>query len=240
MRFQKEIHFSILPSTNTYLKENYSFLENYTVVTAKHQLTGRGRMNRVWFDGEDLLLSVLIKDKLNLEDLSKISLVTAAAIYKSLSKYIPVKIKWPNDLVVADRKIAGILVETIIQNNSLDALIIGIGINVNTKEYPKEIENKATSIYLETSKKVNLKSLKEEVLRDLDYYYGSFLDSSIEYLDVCRRNSSLINREVWIDDFHSKRFGIVQDILESGNILILVNGEKEEFHSGEITLHANY
>lgn len=240
MRFQNQLLFSTLPSTNTYLKENYRNLPNYTVAIAKHQTAGRGRMDRIWVDGDDLLLSVLIKDSLEPNKIPQLALVAAAAVWKTLAPYLAVEIKWPNDIVYRDRKISGILIESVIISTTLAALIIGIGINVNTKKFPEELFQKATSLTLVTKEEYDQKKLKDDLLYNLDYYYQDFLTSGNEYLKICRENSLLLGKEVVIDDFRNPKSALVLDILESGNILLEVEGKKREYSSGEISLKEFY
>ncbi|HEY8395968.1 MAG TPA: biotin--[acetyl-CoA-carboxylase] ligase [Bacilli bacterium] len=240
MRFKNELHFSSLPSTNTFLKENYYSLPNYTVVTAKKQTAGRGRLERIWYGGDDLLLSVLIKDALDLKEITKISLVAAAAVWKTLKPLLAAEIKWPNDIVYRGKKITGILTESVIISQKLAALIIGIGINVNTVEFPEEIAEKATSLALATGKNYDLEKLKQDLLINLDYFYQDFLHGGSEFIDVCRNNSSLIGKEVIFDDFKTQRKALVLEILENGNILLEIGREKVEYASGEITLRGVY
>jgi BirA family biotin operon repressor/biotin-[acetyl-CoA-carboxylase] ligase len=240
MLFSKKIHFPTIPSTNTYLKENYRFLPNYTVVSAAKQTAGRGRYQRVWIDGEDLLLSLLIKDDLDVAELAKISLVTAAAVHSALSDVADLAVKWPNDITARNRKISGILIESIICNKRLECLIIGIGINVNTANFPEDLQAKATSLYLENGRKYALPELKEQVLKQFAFFYEDFLQGGDLAYRICRQYSSLIGREVEIDDFQSRQKGVVLDILPNGNILFRLKEGTREFHSGEVTLSSNY
>ncbi|MDD3999323.1 MAG: biotin--[acetyl-CoA-carboxylase] ligase [Bacilli bacterium] len=240
MRFQNQIAFAVLSSTNSYLKEHYQKLPNYSVVIAGHQTAGRGRMGRAWIDGDDLLLSILIKDRLNPLKIPKLALVAAASVWKTLSVYLAVKIKWPNDIVYLDKKVAGILIESRIETNQTVALIIGIGINANTKTFPEELSQKASSLFLETKKELSIEKLKTELLMNLDYFYENFLDSGNEFLLLCRLYSSLLGRTVIVDNFQNKTKARVIDILEDGNILLEIEGVRRVYSSGEITLQEYY
>lgn len=243
MIYSKRIHFETIPSTNSYLKENYHHLMDGTVVSADNQTQGRGRLDRRWINGDDVLVSILLKDNLDFNESSKISLVTAASVHYSLSKYADkLHIKWPNDILHNDKKMAGILIETIINNKNLECLIIGIGINLNTLTFPNELAQKATSLRQITNLTYNVKKFTQEVLDDFEKFYLEFKNNSRDYIHICREHSCLIGSEVIIDHFDKDRLeqGIVLDILENGNIFIRVGYEIRQYNSGEISLLRNY
>ena len=233
MNFNKRIHFKTITSTNTYLKENYQQLENGTVITASNQTQGRGRMERTWINGDDILMSILIKEKIDIRDVPKMGLVVAASVFTTLSKYLDnVKIKWPNDIIVNHKKICGILIESVIINKKVECLIIGIGINVNTTDFPVELSNKATSMRNETTNYYNIDSLIDELINDFSSFYHM---KNQEFLWICKKHSCLIGKNVIIDDFKTKQMGKVLDILENGNILMDFGYELRQYNSGEVT-----
>ena len=124
----KHIHFEEIDSTNTYLKKEYQNLDNLTFVTADYQSSGHGRYDRKWSanKGDNVLLSYLIKDKNIIEHFSYMSMFTAVVIIKYLEDkgLTNVSIKWPNDVYVNGKKIAGILLEGNIPNY----VVIGVGL----------------------------------------------------------------------------------------------------------------
>ena len=133
----KELHFESVDSTNTYLKQNYNNLENFTFVSADNQTQGRGRNNRKWISSNDsLLFSLLLKDKKYFDYVNTISILSAYSIVQVLQDYgiNNLSIKWPNDVYVNDSKISGILLESISSTN-IECLIVGIGINVYQREF---------------------------------------------------------------------------------------------------------
>jgi BirA family biotin operon repressor/biotin-[acetyl-CoA-carboxylase] ligase len=234
---EKIIHFPVLTSTNLYLKEHYRELTHGTAVTCDRQTAGRGRFNRTWYSGRDLALSVLIKEDLRVGEIFRLGLVTAAAVFETLRRLVPdVLIKWPNDIVADGKKVAGILLESIIGTNNLDCLIIGVGVNVNTTVFPPELEGKATSLRLLTGVDGDVEALRAAVLKNLDVFYKKFKDGNHRYADICAENSCLIGREVVFSDFSVSKSGRVLAILKNGNILIDINGVPIEYNSGEITL----
>lgn len=232
--------FDVIPSTNLYLKENYSKLNNLSSVVAHHQTNGRGRLGRVWSDSDDLLMSILIKDDLDLEKIENLSLVICASIFKVLKKYLKnVKIKWPNDLLINGKKVCGILSESVI-SNKLEALIIGFGINVNTKTFETDLKTRATSMFLETNTLYDIEKLAYEVYNEFLNDYSSYLKGVKEYLKICKESSCLINKKITYLENGEERVSKVLDILENGHILLKTNDKIIEKSSGEITLHYNY
>ena len=161
----KKIHFKTINSTNTYIKENYKDLPNFTCVSSAHQSQGHGRYNRNWEsnNNENLMFSILIKNKKLIEKFPSISLAIATCILKLLTSYKikNISIKWPNDVYVNDKKICGILLEGIAN----ECLIIGVGLNVNQTNFSKEIEDKTTSIIKIKNKKTSIFLLKNKLYK---------------------------------------------------------------------------
>ena len=174
----KIINFPTLSSTNQYLKENYKEYDEFVVVTTDNQTNGKGRMNRVWNSSkDDLIFSILLKPKFDSSKISLISLIMGASLCNVINKYQNCLIKWPNDIIINDKKIAGILVEAI-SSYEIDAVIIGIGINVNSEKFPSDLIIKASSLKLETNKLINKEILLDEILKEFLRLYFLFIDSS--------------------------------------------------------------
>ena len=234
------IEFDTLPSTNLYLKENYHQLADRTVVVANHQTAGRGRLSRRWEDSDDLLFSILLKDNLP-HNLANISLLVAASLYKTLNEILDnVTIKWPNDILVRGKKLAGILLESVVIGEKVDCIIIGVGINVNTAKLSEELKQKATSIYLQINRKIDKKELLEKFLKEFRRDYQFYSENKSDYLQICRDHSYVIGKEVIVTINNQPKKALVLDILENGNILLLINEKKVELNSGEITLQELY
>ena len=133
----KELFFETIDSTNTYLKQNYENLDNFTFVRADLQTSGRGRSSRKWLSkkGDNLLFSLLIKDKELINKYKALSINSAYLVLKILEEYglKNLSLKWPNDIYVNGNKICGILLESV-SKQEIECLIIGIGLNVNQKK----------------------------------------------------------------------------------------------------------
>lgn len=234
----KKIIFDTLPSSNAYLKQNYRQYEDKTVIICDKQTDGHGRLGRNWESSSDnIALSILLKPQVPIASLSLISLMTSAAIFNVISKYVDnVKIKWPNDILIGKKKVCGILLESII-SNKVEALIIGIGINVNGKNFSLEVSKKATSLVLENKKSYDKMILIDEVIAMFADFYQAYLNNDHTYLDICRKYSSIIGRNVKINDEDVYVF----DIADNGNLKVRkFDGAIDEVAYGEITLTNEY
>ena len=159
----------VITSTNEYIKEHYETLDNYTIVTANYQTNGRGRMTRVWHScaGDNILMSILIKEFNDRTDVNLLSLVTGVAVHKFLSKYLnKLYIKWPNDVLVDNKKICGILLEGKMNNNS-KMVVIGIGININQTSFNDDINLLTTSLKKELNINFDIDLLIKEFCREV-------------------------------------------------------------------------
>ncbi|HEY8444859.1 MAG TPA: biotin--[acetyl-CoA-carboxylase] ligase [Bacilli bacterium] len=232
----KKVYFDTLPSTNTYLKDNYQAYDDKTVIICNNQTSGHGRLSRKWEmePGKNIAMSILLKPKT--KDISRLSLLTSAAVFLSLKEYTKnLQIKWPNDILLNKRKVCGILLESIFREQ-LEALIIGIGINVNSINFSNEIANKATSLKIELHKDIDIDIIIDDILINFDNLYEKYLQDKHEYLEICRKYSSVIGKDVIINNKNVK----VLNILDNGNLLIDNGKFQEELNFGEITLEKSY
>ncbi len=236
----KIIHFDEIDSTNTFLKQNYNAYLEGTVITTDYQKQGYGRMGRVWVDQKqkNLTFSLLLYPKFEKTILSQITPLTGVSLFKLLKETVPnLSIKWPNDLLAGTKKIAGILTEAIFNGNDLKALIIGIGINVNSTNFPQPLADKTTSIVLETNQEVDKDLLLDEILASFKKHYLAFLKGDRSYLKVFKENFRYLHQEVdIIQNEVIKRVKII-DVLDNGNLLVESSGKTYEVTSGEISLN---
>jgi BirA family biotin operon repressor/biotin-[acetyl-CoA-carboxylase] ligase len=141
-----------------------------TVVVADSQRAGRGRHGRPWHDepGASLLCSILIRPRLPRPQWPLLSLVAGVAVARALRREtgIDARLKWPNDVVVDGRKLAGILLES--RFTAAPAVVIGIGINVGQREFPLELAASATSVRLVAGRSVDREAILAAVLEELD------------------------------------------------------------------------
>ena len=160
----KVIKFEEINSTNEYAKIAYQELDNNTVIIAKHQTAGKGRLGRTWLDKDanSALFTILIKDHLNTSNISNLTLLMATSVLKVLNNITPgFSIKWPNDIYYQDKKVVGILTESKINNNNVEYVIIGVGINVNQSEFDDSLN--AISVRQITNQKTDIDTIIIEI-----------------------------------------------------------------------------
>ena len=224
------IELDVVDSTNNYIKQNLDKLDNYTLVIAKHQTRGKGRITRSWYDDRNSLTSsMLIKDVKG--DPKHLSLIASYAVFKALKELdLDVKIKWPNDIFLNDKKLCGILIETVI-TDKIDA-VIGFGINTNTKAFPESII--ATSIYLEKGIEIDNLKLSKRVCELIVEGY-----EKIDFKDIIKLNKDnayLMGKKVRLNYYGDGIEGVVKDLDENGNIIIDTGIATIGVFSGELTL----
>jgi BirA family biotin operon repressor/biotin-[acetyl-CoA-carboxylase] ligase len=140
---------------------------------AEQQTAGRGRQGRTWVSprGENLLFSVLVRVACVPSRLPPIALVAGLAVRDAVARAAPdadVRIKWPNDVQAGQRKVAGVLVEAITMGSRVEAVVIGVGINVHTRAFPEELEERATSVALLAREPPDRAVILADVLAGLD------------------------------------------------------------------------
>lgn len=235
----KEIHFKEIDSTNLYLKKHYSELDDLDIVDALHQSAGKGRMARVWEDssGENLLFSVLIKDKNLFPEFGSLSLLAASSIMATLKGLglNGVAVKWPNDVMVNGKKICGILLESVSLGSEMEALVIGIGLNVNQNEF-EGLPN-ATSIYLEARTGYEINALRELVYTNIrnDILMLKMGDKS--YLNRIRQANYLIGQQIDFVYNGQNVAGSVKGIDDDNKLIVDINGDTIHLSTGEVTFH---
>ncbi|MCP4685638.1 MAG: biotin--[acetyl-CoA-carboxylase] ligase [bacterium] len=214
-----------------------------TVITAEQQTRGRGRLGRHWHSptGTGIYLSVLFRPNLRPDNAPGISIATAVALADTLEEYLPndVRIKWPNDILIRGRKMAGILTELSAEGSRINHVIVGIGININQRAggFPDEIKTIATSLRREVKRKVNRVELLQKFLKNLEKQYERYLIHRLEKSRAkLRRYSSLLGREITIRAGKSLTTGIARDI-DADGCLILETAEGEvPIIAGEVTI----
>lgn len=163
-------------------------------VMAEQQTAGRGRQARTWISekGSGLYFSVVLRPKFDTRYFPLITLMAGVAVHDALEEFgIRPDIKWVNDILVNDRKIAGILAETVDSPDGL-AVVVGIGINLTSRNFPAEIAETATSIGSETGKTCTADDLAESLTPFLSYFYEilSGPNGPADIIDAWRRRST--------------------------------------------------
>jgi len=168
------LHFDTLGSTNTEaINQARLGAEEGLCVIARQQTAGRGRHGRNWVSQNDagLYFSIVLRPQIETRFLPLITLMAGIAVFDTLQEYgLKPDIKWVNDILIGEKKISGILAETVETARGL-AVIVGIGINLKSSDFSPEIAEIATSIELETHKLVNAEDIANTLTRFLAFFY---------------------------------------------------------------------
>jgi len=238
--------FEQVDSTNLYAKRiaEGGFLDG-TVIMADEQLNGRGRMGRNWVSpkGKGIWMTIMLKPKINPADASKVTLLAACAVCKAIEEIsgLYTKIKWPNDIVLNGKKLCGILTEMSAEIDEINYLIIGIGVNVNIEleDFPKELQAIATSIKIEKGDEVIRKELAAAIINNFERYYKCFIKTGSikDYINEYKERSAILGKEVRVTSSTLEIQGTVVDISEDGQLqLELQDGTIKEIISGEVSV----
>lgn len=189
MLFKNIVYYDVLDSTNSFLKEivRKNKISESMIIVANFQNKGVGQRNSSWESkkNKNLLFSMFLSnDKLKSSLISYLNIITSLSIIYTLKKYIDnedIKIKPPNDILLNNKKISGILIETKISKNYFKEIIIGVGININQKNFSfKGYE--PTSLIHHTKKKINRKIFLDSFIVKFNIFYDLFLSKDYEYL----------------------------------------------------------
>ncbi len=215
-----------------------------TVVIAESQSEGRGRRGRTWFSpaGEGIYVSVILRPALSPNEASRLTLLAAVAAAETLLHLtsLNVRIKWPNDILVRGKKLAGILTQVSTEMDAVDYIVVGLGINVNTplKDFPDDLRSSATSIQAEMNGPFPRISLLRLYLERFEDRYEMFKQSGFQpILERWKELSDIIGKKIRVDLLNHHCMGEVMDIDQDG-ILILrdQDGTLQRILSGDVTL----
>lgn len=213
-----------------------------TVVTAREQHQGRGRLTRTWFSppGMGLYVSVVLYPSISLTQVPRVTLMTAVAAVEAIKEAagLQADIKWPNDLLLNNKKVCGILTEMHYRDQAAPIVIVGIGINVNTpaEMFPPEIQDIAASLFAITGEEVDKEKLFQSFISQLDRYYALLVnDNFSEIINKWRASSTIVGRKVTTHQDGMELLGEVTGVDDNG-ILILKDeqGNNHAIIGGEI------
>lgn len=234
-------------STNEQIKRMASEGMDGLLVVADAQNKGKGRLGRNWDSphGDNIYMSFLIKENISPAKAPMITIIAAMAVLEAVKKYIDeVYIKWPNDIVVNGKKICGILTEMKTKSEVTEYVVVGIGINVNTKSFAEDIKDKATSLYIETGKIADRAEITGRVMNAFEKYFEIFMREGSLRLLVDEYNNNLINinRRVEVQENGSKYTATALGIDENGELLIRPDGDEnvKKVMSGEVSVRGVY
>ena len=236
-------YFQSIDSTNKRAKELAYNLKEGTVLISEEQTLGKGRIGREWISpkGKGIWMSIVLKPRLEPHKVSGVTQIGAAAIYMALEKMgVNSKIKWPNDILINDKKISGILTEMTGELNRVDYIIMGIGLNANLdeKDIPIDLRHKATSIKLEKDGAIDRKRLTAYILNEFEKFYIAFKEDGdiSEAIDILKENSAVLEKEIRVINGKKERTGIAKDINKDGELVVDFESGLENISSGEVSI----
>lgn len=234
-------------STNDYLKKlGNEGCENGTVVAAREQTRGKGRLGRTWQSKKDdgIAFSVLLRPNVAPSEVSAITPLAGLAVCKAIREYTKLDcvIKWPNDIIIGRKKLVGILTEMSAEFDAVEYVITGIGINVDHTSFPEEIAFKATSLLLETGRHIDKNEFLACVLEHLE---SEFVKNNLEltptalseYTDLC----ATVGRSVTFQRGTRRISGMAVGVSEHGELKVMMSdGTICLVNSGEVTVQGIY
>lgn len=237
-------HFSCVDSTNKAARRllEKGQIEAGTLITTNLQTEGKGRRGRQWESpAGGLAFSLVIKPPLPIHQIPLLSLVFAVAVCQGLNSFLsqPCQIKWPNDVYAGGKKVVGILLELSGELDRPDYVIAGIGINVNTsrEQFSEDVQNLSGSLHEIENSGFSLTSVLVEVLRQLDHYYGIFLQEGFgEILSEFKNNCWHLGQPISLNQGGRVISGINTDIDENGSLLIYTGGKIEKLSTGDVSV----
>jgi BirA family biotin operon repressor/biotin-[acetyl-CoA-carboxylase] ligase len=243
-RLGQSLHyFSEIDSTNAYARRlAEQGVGEGTVIVAEAQTRGRGRSGRSWVSPPfvNLYFSVILRPQLPPVHAPQLTLMAAVALTDTIAEFIPAPpmIKWPNDILVGGKKLAGVLTESSCDSERIEFVILGIGVNLNypVASMPEVIRQRATSIASVTKKNVSREAFMRRLIQDLDRCYGELEEVGFDAL-AARWEAlfGLRGKRVRVEMAEQVMIGTARGIDKDG-ALILENerGERQRIVAGDV------
>ena len=261
------IKFETLDSTNTYAKSNIENLADKTVVLTKIQTAGRGRFTRSWVDlgSENIYMTIVLKPNnaspasvqngagerpCDAESSSARRENGFSEVYSNLTQYLSIvlckqleeiglkpQIKWPNDVLLNEKKTSGILAETVFRGGSFRGLVLGIGVNLNVSfDDLDKIDRPATAVNIELGKSVDRESFLQGLLGKFFENYDDFLANGFKSIkSEYVKRASFLNQELKVSIFNRIKTGYSKNVDDNGALVLVdENGILEAINMGEL------
>ena len=234
--------FETIDSTNNYAKKDIEKLFHGDIIIADEQLKGRGRMDKVFYSPKEsgIYMTFILKENLFPDSIKLLSLGISNAVCRAIEEetgIIP-ELTW-NDIRVDEKKVCGILTEysVEVETGKAEYLIVGIGINVNNTEFPKELRDKVTSLRIFSGQEINRKNLIISILNEIEKIVQNkkYISQRKKILYEYMERTKLLNKKVEVKVIDKKIIGTVRGINDRGGLIIIKeNGRKEIIYNGEL------
>ena len=212
-----------------------------TLVLAEEQFRGRGRLGRTWLSERfaGIYASLVLRPGIEPREAPILNLAAAVAVSSGIRDVVGLAtdIKWPNDVMVNGYKCCGILTEMSAELDKIQFVIIGIGINVNQRTFPPELENKASSLSLEAKKEISRIEILVAVLKRFEDLYGEFSRQgrTVVLEQWIERSSYASGKKVSVESGARRISGVTAGLGEDGTLRIrMENGQIETVMSGDL------
>ncbi len=243
----KTVHFAKeMDSTNLWIKRlAKEGAPQGTLALAEFQSAGRGRLGRSWEvpKGTSVMMSILLRPEFEPQYAPMLTLVMGMAVAKAVKNLgFDVSIKWPNDVVVSHKKICGILTEMGVCQGKIDYAVIGVGINVNIREFPEEMADKATSLYLESGRDFDRSQIPGLVMEAFEGYYEKFAATCDLSGLKSEYESILANYNQPVRVLAKEPYeGVARGITDGGELIVeKQDGTVVEVCAGEVSVRGLY
>jgi len=239
------IHFDDIDSTNIKAKElAQKNIEDGSIVIAEKQTLGNGRFNRKWVSPPGgLWFSLILRPTIPPTEAPKITQIAAASIYKTLSDLnINATIKWPNDILLNDKKLCGILAEMKCDMDSVHYLVLGIGMNINVAErnFDESIKSIATSLQIEFNKQFARCEILSKFLSNFEVLYNKFLNNLdlSETISICRSHSNIFGKQAKLITYSAEEIVTCISLSDTGDLIVMdSSGNEKAVLTGEISFN---
>lgn len=228
-----------LDSTNNYLMNNDN-LPDGTVILAELQTAGKGRLKRTWTadKGDNITFSVLLdrKFKDNTVNIINLGISLAAALTLENLYQFDVNLKWPNDVLVSGKKIAGILLESSSKGNLIEKIVAGIGINVNQTQFPGKYNIPPTSIRNEFKKAVSRERFMSEMLNNFEAVLDKIDEHKDKVISDWKNRCRSIGEQIKLHDGSVPKYGVFEDIDQNGYLILRQGETRQKIHFGDVSV----
>jgi BirA family biotin operon repressor/biotin-[acetyl-CoA-carboxylase] ligase len=231
-----------IESTNSFLLDKTNkFSTDGTVLLAEKQSKGHGRNNKVWYStrGYNLTFSILLTNKKYLsKSLNILNFAASLAVANANENIYQLKteLKWPNDVLVNGKKMAGILMESVSHGSKVERLVIGVGINVNQILFQGNYNITPTSMKLELNETIERERVLAEYLNNFEETLSKFEASPGDVLKDWKSKCGLLGEKVSVTDGEKVKYGIFDDIDDEGFMLLKNKGKIEKIIFGDINV----
>ena len=244
-------YYENIDSTNTEAKRlirTKENIENGSIIISETQYSGVGKLNRAWYSPPKvgLWFSIILNLNSIKAEISKITLLAGAAVCSALRNLnINAEIKWPNDIYLNDEKLGGILCERVFSKAKNDYVIIGIGLNVNTREenFPEELKDYATSIFIQQGIEFSRIKILCEILNTFENYINTLNESHSynEIIGINRLYSNVLNKAIKVIQPNNSSYkAFVLDLSDNGELITIdQKGNVNYLISNEVSIRIN-